>query len=739
MEIDRYIEQAESILLNGGTFDDERKIFIRNLETCDLLAVPGSGKTTALLAKLYCIAQNIPFEDGSGILILSHTNKAIEEIEKKLKNYCPRLFEYPNFIGTVQTFVNKFLANQACFEKYRTYIKKNEDDLIYDVILKRLKSKKGKAYWYLINIIKSKYNKLDVNYLSDKLSGDIEEFLNKIKALKIINNKNEFIFDYNTIINCDLTYGEKKILFDFNTLLKKESEKDENFLDVIKTINYDEENLCFNSNRFSHNLRFITDSGEELKEIYDELKNNGSLLFYDSFDLANNYLENHPEIKNILQKRFKYVFIDEMQDLEDIQIKIIDDIFFYNSSQTTIQRIGDKNQSIYNSVKENCDWITRQDFDSENYTDLTIQNSMRLSPSIANLVDKFVLKRPENYSVIGKFEESTIPPHLILIDQNTTGESLKTKFKEIIEENNLHFESKNLEKGFHIVSWTTDKDDVFCLKKLFPKFSKESKKKNFDCLKKHLFLFEKEKPTLEAIRKSTLNALIRILDLENIKNEDGKFYTKRQLINFFKNQGEEFYNDFNGKLFKWCFAILTKENYSEIYGEIKNFIESENFIGLNWNNEESFTPKTITNSRDFINKDFPFISEEENETEESEIDNYPIHLSSVHSVKGQTHCATMYIESYYYEYETKKLNVVIPATRKKLEEVLPNPLLNQHQAYRSNKDARAKETLKMMYVGFSRPTHLLCFAVLKENIHEHLESLKIENGGIWKVIDITTN
>ena len=168
MEIDRYIEQAESILLNGGTFDDERKIFIRNLETCDLLAVPGSGKTTALLAKLYCIAQNIPFEDGSGILILSHTNKAIEEIEKKLKNYCPRLFEYPNFIGTVQTFVNKFLANQACFEKYRTYIKKNEDDLIYDVILKRLKSKKGKAYWYLINIIKSKYNKLDVNTVLNK-------------------------------------------------------------------------------------------------------------------------------------------------------------------------------------------------------------------------------------------------------------------------------------------------------------------------------------------------------------------------------------------------------------------------------------------------------------------------------------------------------------------------------------------------------------------------------------------
>ena len=691
MEIDRYLEQAESILLNGGTFDDERKNFIRNLETCDLIAVPGSGKTTALLTKLYCIAQNMPFEDGSGILILSHTNKAIEEIEKKLKNYCPRLFEYPNFIGTVQTFVNKFLANQACFEKYGTYIKKNDDELYeYEV----------KKFYY--SLVWSRRG-VEPKNLVNKLYGKANYNKYNLTSPEKINNTINFIK------NLELDLIGKKIVYGSN------------------------QTTLYIENGSAHNFYL------QIKEWKENLFKNGLLNYKDSFNIGLYALSTNSNLKNVLQKRFKYVFIDEMQDLEDFQINIIDDIFFSDSSQTTIQRIGDKNQSIYNSVKENCDWITRQDFDSENYTDLTIQNSMRLSPSIANLVDKFVLKRPENYSVIGKFEESTIPPHLILIDQNTTGESLKTKFKEIIEENNLHFESKNLEKGFHIVSWTTDKDDVFCLKKLFPKFSKESKKKNFDCLKKHLFLFEKEKPTLEAIRKSTLNALIRILDLENIKNEDGKFYTKRQLINFFKNQGEEFYNDFIGKLFKWCFEIITKENYSEIYGEIKNFIESENFIGLNWNNEESFTPKTITNSRDFINKDFPFISEEENETEESEIDNYPIHLSSVHSVKGQTHCATMYIESYYYEYETKKLNVVIPATRKKLEEVLPNPLLNQHQAYRSNKDARAKETLKMMYVGFSRPTHLLCFAVLKENIHEHLESLKIENGGIWKVIDITTN
>ncbi|MCF2218212.1 UvrD-helicase domain-containing protein [Chryseobacterium sp. PS-8] len=683
MEIDKYIVQAESILLNGATFNDERKVFIRNLETCDLLAVPGSGKTTALLAKLYCIAQNIPFEDGSGILILSHTNKAIEEIEKKLKGHCPKLFEYPNFIGTVQTFVNKFLSIPFYENKNRQRITSIDDEYhnyrLDKVILKSFSANTHLKHIYRTPQIPWKYN--------FELSQTPNQIIDLDTGKRIVITRPR---------------GRAKNPIDWSVTEKNNIEK----------------------NLYKIKVKLLTD---------------GILNFNDSYFYAKIYLTKIPIIKKFLQQRFKYVFIDEMQDLEDFQIKIIDDIFFDNSSQTVIQRIGDKNQSIYNSVKENCDWKTRQEVDPENYTDLSIQNSMRLSPKIANLVDKFVLNRPTDYNVVGKFEESTLPPHLILIDHNTTGESLKTKFKEIIEEHDLHSESKNLEKGFHIVSWTTENDNenAICLKKLFPRFSKELKRKkgDFDCLKKHLFLFDREKPTLEGIRKSILNALIRILDLENIKTLENKNYTKSKLFSFIINQGEECYENFKAKLFKWCFNIITKESYNETYEEIKTFIEGENFIGLNWYNEEEYIPKRILASREFINKDFPFISEDDDETEENETDIYPINLSSVHSVKGQTHCATMYVESFYYEYETKKLQVVIPSTKKKPEEILPNPLFNQYQTYRPNKDVRAKETLKMMYVGFSRPTHLLCFAVLKENIQDHIESLKIENGGIWKIIE----
>ncbi len=45
---DKEIDQAERLLLKQGcTFDEERRNFIKYMGSCDVLAVPGSGKTTA--------------------------------------------------------------------------------------------------------------------------------------------------------------------------------------------------------------------------------------------------------------------------------------------------------------------------------------------------------------------------------------------------------------------------------------------------------------------------------------------------------------------------------------------------------------------------------------------------------------------------------------------------------------------------------------------------------------------
>lgn len=680
---DEHIKLAQAIFIDGNDFDDEERIpFIKNLGTCDLLAVPGSGKTTALMAKLYCIGQNMPFEDGSGILVLAHTNQAVDEIEKKLKKHCPQLFEYPNFVGTVQSFVNRFLANQACFKKYGSYIKKNDDSLLNEILLKRIKSKRGKAYWKLHFTI-------------------------------------------------------------------KENQTDEKFLDIIKTIKYKEDKQHFESVYFKPPLKFTTDSGKELKEIFDEFYKNGNILFFNSFELADEYLKKHPEIKEILQKRFKYVFIDEMQDLEKFQIDMIDNIFFSNNSKNIIQRIGDINQSIYNSdksIKDNCDWVPRNQ--------IYLTGSNRLPDEIANFVNYYTLDPQfddtgnKRFVVKGLAKiDKPIKPHLIIFNKESK-DKLRIKFEELIKTHNLQETISSKKNGFHIISWNTEwsneeqniNNEKIRLKDIFPNYSRESKQKkeDFDCLRKHLQLFDNDKKTLEGIRKSILNALIRILREEKIFKDLALniYFRKRELIDFIKSQGDEKYEDFKLNLFTWCFRIVAKKEYETVYSEIKKYVENE-FINYNWYNDEILIPRKIDKSAVFLNGNFKYLSVEEDKNKTPDDVEIKINISSVHAVKGQTHCATMYIESSYYNYETEKLNVISKiATKTKPKVVLPNPLFNEYHSYRLGKDSRAKEALKMMYVGFSRPTHLLCFAALEENVKEDIE--KYKNAG-WVVIDELIN
>lgn len=91
--------------------DGERIAVLKEVNSCDVQAGPGSGKTTILTAKLAILAKKWPCPDR-GICVLSHTNVARREIEHKL-NQSPglrRLLHYPHFIGTIQTFVDQFLA-----------------------------------------------------------------------------------------------------------------------------------------------------------------------------------------------------------------------------------------------------------------------------------------------------------------------------------------------------------------------------------------------------------------------------------------------------------------------------------------------------------------------------------------------------------------------------------------------------------------------------------------------------
>lgn len=98
-------------------------------------------------------------------------------------------------------------------------------------------------------------------------------------------------------------------------------------------------------------------------------------------------------------------------------------------------------------------------------------------------------------------------------------------------------------------------------------------------------------------------------------------------------------------------------------------------------------------------------------------------FGTVHSVKGQTHTATLYIASAYFNdagniYESQRLAAQFRGER------LPQ-----------NAGKRVRESAKMVYVGFSRPTHLLAFAVHKDRFDQFLNGIDEESWKVFRAYD----
>jgi hypothetical protein len=86
-----------------------------------------------------------------------------------------------------------------------------------------------------------------------------------------------------------------------------------------------------------------------------------------------------------------------------------------------------------------------------------------------------------------------------------------------------------------------------------------------------------------------------------------------------------------------------------------------------------------------------------------------VKIGTVHSVKGKTHSATLYMESFYQKDGSG-------ANAKSYESERLKKQFN-HNTLSSGDSKRVKQSAKMVYVGFSRPINLLCFAVHKDRFN----------------------
>lgn len=106
-------------------------------------------------------------------------------------------------------------------------------------------------------------------------------------------------------------------------------------------------------------------------------------------------------------------------------------------------------------------------------------------------------------------------------------------------------------------------------------------------------------------------------------------------------------------------------------------------------------------------------------------DGFEIEITSVHAVKGQTHCATLYLESYFQQ-DGRGANAKSYESQRLKDQFLGTQI-------QSTVRGRVKQSAKMVYVGFSRPTDLLCIAVHKDRFDTVLSTINRDD---WEIIKI---
>jgi DNA helicase-2/ATP-dependent DNA helicase PcrA len=416
-------------------------------------------------------------------------------------------------------------------------------------------------------------------------------------------------------------------------------------------------------------------------------------------------LNSIPAVASYLRERFAFVFVDEMQDMERHQHDLLEMLFYIEGGSCCYQRIGDINQCIFGEHSSSMEEVWQ-----ERENSLTISGSHRLHQSAAKIVQPFGAKK--SVPIIGLGQNTRVTPHLIVY----TSESIRTvipTFGELIlrycASGDISAETKYPIK---IIGWNgkPSEDGKLRIRDYYPDYQPSvlTDRIDFPNLLSYLTFYDNDKETLEAVRKNILNGILRLLRIDNLTLGD-RYFTKRTFINHLKYSHPEIYEEFQETLYYACISCVRGQT-NLAHHRLIEFIP-----GL----IRAVFAAEITNDGQYFLSNLSMPSLVNTGVAIPNVVNYKSLLMSVgtvHSVKGETHMATLYLDTCYHKLESEKSI---------------NQLIGKDACL--EKQSRKLESAKMMYVGFSRATDLLCYAVEDGRLNEHEDQL-IQAG--WKIVRV---
>lgn len=631
-----------ALAFHGADGEDARLAVLRSNGSIDVAACPGSGKTTLLVAKLAILAKRWT-SPASGVCVLSHTNVARMEIEKRLgADPAGRaIISYPHFIGTIHGFVNQFIAIP-----WLRSLGINVVAIDDEICLRR------------------RLHKLTPGQRSQVLKTK-----NREELLRIV----------------DAEHDLGAIPWGGGTLGKQ-------------TQTYQ---------------AFVASCQATTAE--------GYFCHDDMMIWAAQALDRNPDLRNAVRQRFPVLFLDEVQDNDDVQSAILHRLFIEDDQPVVRQRFGDMNQAIYGTSSAPDVNGTNIDVFPNAAISIPVVNSHRFGAQIAALADGLALSPPGLIGLREHPEAERGRQAAILLFEAQQAKAVLPAFAHLLT---IQFSPAERAAGVFAAVGAIHRDT--------------NRPDTPNCVAHYWDGYDHELARIEG-RPSTMIGYLRrgvrdaagtgdvrhiaekaaegVLRLATILNPSVRH---QNLANRFRQLGRLLEHDATTlrRFHLLCWKVAT--------GELPANAEA----WQTWKRPITDIATALLASTPAESADDFMAWEEERgavgaQATPGNIFSYPnmdpavrIKIGSIHSVKGETHLATLVFDTHYKGSHLTRIKEWLTGARSGLTANKPD----------------LRRSLKQHYVAVTRPSHLLCLAMRSDAFTDsELVRLRARN---WNIGDI---
>jgi superfamily I DNA/RNA helicase len=665
----------------GLDFSDlPRRNLLKSIQSIDVQACPGSGKTTLVAAKLILLSKSWPFRHR-GICALSHTNVAKDEIIASLARSgvlaAQSLLRYPHFIGTIQEFVNRYLALPSLRSAGHSHIVVDNDQYA-DAGLMLLSQQ---------------------NYFANRIRGSFGDETMQRSFLS----------------RTYLTVGDAGLVANPSALPAVWSQQ----------ANYQ---------------RALTD----LNRFKQRIANKNIFLYRDMYSQAHVALQQTRALSRTISKRFPMLFLDEMQDTQKFQDELLRDAFGIGAEGGSIvQRFGDPDQAIFHGVdgeepNESFNEKMRDEMDH------VLDGSHRYGGDIAEMVRPFSLNE---IALTTALSEETLQgrtqvhsqglgfSHTVFVFDDNTRSRVVREFCNLVSGQFAPDHLADPRFAAKVVGAVgADIDPAqnqLRIGHYWPEFqkSKSASKANFDTLVETI-RFAKSLPSknLNLPYRTLRDGVLKLLELANERDADGRKIRASTLKTYLSDQQR--WDSLRALLFEFLNSsvadseaqwAIQRQRLLDVLALQQLGDAAQAFLRFAEPAAGQF-PDPVANEAEFVHlEDNAFIFD----------GSFKVELSTIHGIKGETHDATLILETKNRAHDIGGMLQHFTGERPDPEHT--NRALREKPHHTAG-NAASKQFLRQLYVAMSRPKFLLCFAVHRDRLSDDERTALLQRG--WVVSNV---